>query len=137
MHAQSSLPSFHDLVDLLAGQILGQDLEVGWGGMIVLVLMLRRSRRGLRGLGNCGDGKNGGGEQSGCGSGKGQGRWLQTGTAPGGLGSLFLLTEFYARRMHLPVKVLGPETQGFPGKAKRSGQSRASRMPMRAVTSTS
>ena len=43
----------------------------------------------------------------------------------------------YPGMTRLAVKLRGPETQLCPGKAKRKGQSAASWMPMRAVTSTS
>jgi len=79
MRTERALPLFHDLVNLISGQILGQDFEIGGRGMGVIVLLSGGrvtgcGRRGLRGLGNRGGGKESRGQQCCCGGWKGQGR---------------------------------------------------------------
>jgi hypothetical protein len=80
MHAEFTLPAFHDVVDLLAGEVFGQHLQVGGRGVVVLLRRRAACRwRGLRGLSDGGGREESRGEQGYSRSGKRQGRGFQAG----------------------------------------------------------
>jgi hypothetical protein len=86
-------PSMHEGVQLLAGHVFGQNLQVGGRGHVHVVVRRRSAWgrwRALRRLRGSGEGEDGREEHDCRGGGLGQGNWLQGGRSPDGCGGIFL-----------------------------------------------